>query len=540
MQTFDYIIVGAGSAGCVLANRLSEGGKDEVLILEAGGSDSNWLLKMPLGFMMAAGNPQYDWGYTSEPDEKLGGRSLPLPRGKLLGGCSSINGMIYMRGHARDYDHWAQTGARGWSHADVLPYFRRMERSWRGEDDYHGGSGPLEVTKVPDERLLGAPIRQAVRAAGFSETDDLSGAEQEGYSCAEATVDRRGRRSSTSAAYLRPAMPRRNLHLESQAHVTRVLIEEGRAVGVEYSQGGNTVQVRARKEVILSGGAYNSPQLLMLSGIGPAEELAEYGIDPLVDAPGVGSNLMEHPVLYMGFGLNEPRSFLSELRFDRAARSVINWMLAGKGAFASQITTGMMAVRTRPEKERPDIQLVFLPVRLDAKLWYPLKGPGMAHALSVMVMQLRPESRGKLSLRSADPFDRPAIDLNLLSTQNDFAELRGGIAAVRRIFDAPPLKDMVSEEMVPGVDVQSDDELDAFIRERVTIFQHPCGTCRMGEDSAAVVDSELRVKGIDGLRVVDASVFPGIPGANINAAVIMVAERASDLIRGVEPLPASN
>ena len=539
MQTFDYIIVGAGSAGCVLANRLSEDLADEVLILEAGGSDKNWLLSMPLGFMMAAGNPAFDWGYTSEPDEKLDGRSLPVPRGKLLGGCSSINGMIYMRGHARDYDQWGQLGARGWSHDDVLPYFRKMERSWRGEGEYHGGSGPVEVTRVPDERLLGAPIRAAARAAGFAETDDLSGASQEGYSCAEATVDRRGRRSSTSKAYLEPALKRRNLQLESQAHVTRVLIEDGRAVGVEYRQGGELKQARARKEVVLSGGAYNSPQLLMLSGVGPAAQLAEHGISALVDAPGVGSGLMEHPVLYMGYGMKEPNTFLANLRIDRAARSVAQWALLGKGPFASQITTGMLALKTRPEKERPDIQLVFLPVRLDAKLWYPLKGPGMDHAISVMVMQMRTESRGSVSLRSADPFEKPSIELNLLSTPNDFAELRGGIAAVRRLFDAEPLKSMVASEMVPGPDAQSDEALNAYIRERVSIFQHPCGTCRMGEDDAAVVDSELRVKGVAGLRVVDASVFPGIPGANINAAVIMVAERASDLIRGKEPLAAA-
>ncbi len=536
MQTFDYIIVGAGSAGCVLANRLTEGGKDEVLILEAGGSDRNWLLRMPLGFMMAAGKPEYDWGYKSEPDPKMNDRSLPVPRGKLLGGCSSINGMIYMRGHARDYDNWRQLGAVGWSHDDVLPYFRRMETSWRGEGKYHGSGGPLAVTRVPDEHLLGAPIRESVRAAGYPESEDLSGAEQEGYSCAEATVDFKGRRASTSQAYLRPALRRPNLQLQSNAHVTRVLIEDGRAIGVEYRQGDKLIQARARKEVILSGGAYNSPQLLMLSGIGPAGQLAEHGIETIVDAPAVGRNLMEHPVLYTGYAMRDGGTFLSALRIDRAARSVVQWALAGSGPFASQITTGMMSLRTRPEKERPDIQLVFLPVRLDAKLWYPLVGPGMAHALSVMVMQLRPESRGSVELRSADPFDRPKIDLNLLGTPNDFAELRGGVEAVRRVFSAEPLKSMVTEERAPGADVQGDGALDEFIRKNVSIFQHPCGTCRMGEDDQAVVDSQLRVKGVDGLRVVDASVFPGIPGANINAAVIMVAERASDLIRGIAPL----
>jgi len=537
MQQFDYIIVGAGSAGCVLANRLSEGGRDDVLLLEAGGADRDWLLRMPLGFMMASANPEYDWGYKSEADPKMGGRSLPVPRGKLLGGSSSINGMIYMRGHPRDYDGWRQSGARGWSYADVLPYFRRMESSWRGEDAFHGGAGPLAVTKVPEEHLLGRPIRQAVRAAGFPECDDLSGAQGEGYSCAEMTVDRRGRRSSTSQAYLRPAMGRRNLQLQTGAQVTRVLIEDGRAVGVEYRRDGKLQQAVARKEVILSGGAYNSPQLLMLSGIGPAAHLRENGIEPLVEAPGVGRNLMEHPALYMSFAAPDAGTFLSQLRFDRAARSVLRWAVTGKGPFASQITAGMMLLRTRPEIERPDIQLVFLPVRLDAKLWYPFAGQRQTHVLSVVIVQLHPESRGTVELRSADPFEPPRIDLNLLSSERDFTELRGGVEAVRRIFAAPPLSEMVSEELKPGPAAQGGEGLDQFIRENVSIFQHPCGTCRMGEDEQAVVDSDLRVKGVDGLRVVDASVFPGIPGANINAAVIMVAERASDLIRGIEPLP---
>ena len=529
---FDYIVVGAGSAGCVLANRLSESGEDSVLLIEAGGKDDHWLFRMPLGFMMTAANPAYDWGYASEPDAKLAGRSLPLPRGRVHGGSSSVNGMIYMRGHSSDYDGWRQMGATGWSYADVLPYFRRMETSWRGAGPYHGDSGPLSVTPVPGAHLLADPIRRSVLAAGFDESVDLSGVRQEGFSACEVTVDRRGRRASTAAAYLKPARERPNLTVLSNAQASRVMIEAGRAVGVEYRREGQTAQVRARKEVVLSGGAYNSPQLLMLSGIGPARKLAEHGIAAIVDAPAVGRDLAEHPLVYMTFAADKARSFLNALRSDRAALSVVRWALTGKGAFASQITSGVLMLRTRPELERPDIQLVFLPVRLDAKLWHPF-GKRQSHVLSVMVMQLHPESRGNVELRSADPLDKPRIDLNLLDTPMDYADIRGGIGAVRRIFAQAPLRDMVEAEIAPGANA----DLDEFIRGNLKITQHPSGTCRMGEDPAAVVDSELRVKGVAGLRVVDASVMPSVPGANINAAVIMIAERASDLIRGIAPLP---
>ncbi|MFZ3484813.1 GMC family oxidoreductase [Sphingomonas sp. 3-13AW] len=530
---FDYIIVGAGSAGCVLANRLSESGKDSVLLIEAGGSDDHWLFRMPLGFMMTAANPSYDWGYASEPDAKLGGRSLALPRGRVYGGSSSVNGMIYMRGHLSDYDGWRQMGAAGWSYSDVLPYFRRMESSWRGAGPYHGADGPLAVTPVRGDHLLTEPIRRAVLAAGFPESADLSGTQQEGFSTCEVTVDRHGRRASTAAAYLRPALRRPNLTVLSNAQATRVLIEEGRAAGVEYQRDGVRGEAPARKEVILSGGAYNSPQLLMLSGIGSAPQLAELGIPVVQDLPGVGRDLSEHPLVYMSFAARESTSFLNALRSDRAALSVLRWALTGKGSFASQITSGVLMLRTRPELARPDIQLVFLPVRLDAKLWHPF-GKRQSHVLSVMVMQLHPESRGSVTLRSADPLDKPRVNLNLLSTAGDFADIRSGIAAVRRIFAQSPLSELVEAEISPGADATLDD----FIRDNLKITQHPAGTCRMGEDPAAVVDSALRVRGVRGLRVVDASVMPTVPGANINAPVIMVAERAADLIRGIPPLAA--
>ncbi len=535
-EEFDYVIVGAGSAGCVLANRLTATGDASVALIEAGSSDSSWLFRMPLGFMMTAANPDYDWGYESEPDAKLGGRSLPVPRGRVLGGCSSVNGMIYMRGHSRDYDEWRQRGAAGWSYADVLPYFRRMETSWRGADRYHGDSGPLSVTPVEGSHLLTDPIRRSAIAAGHAESPDLSGEQQEGFAPCEVTVDRRGRRASTSRAYLSPALKRPNLSLISEAQATRVLIEDGRATGIEYIRDGERHRVRARREVILSGGAYNSPQLLMLSGIGPAAHLAEHGIPVIADLPGVGRKLSEHPLVYMTYAARGAESFLRALRLDRAALSVLRWAATGSGPFASQITSGVLMLRTRPELERPDIQVVFLPVRLDAKLWAPLVGKRQSHVLSVMVMQLHPESRGTVQLRSADPLDKPRIDLNLLSTPRDFADIRGGIEAVRHIFAQPPLADMVESEIAPGGGAQSDAALDDFIRNNLRITQHPAGTCRMGEGPDAVVDSQLRVRGVSNLRVVDASVMPSVPGANINAAVIMIAERAADLIRGIQPL----
>jgi|TARA_R100000501_G_scaffold17919_1_gene34945 choline dehydrogenase len=535
-EEFDYIIVGAGSAGCVLANRLSASGDDRVLLLEAGGSDRNWLFSMPLGFMMTASDPTYDWGYESEADEKLGGRSLPIPRGRVLGGSSSVNGMIYMRGHSGDFDRWRQMGCRGWSYDDVLPYFRRMETSWRGAGEYHGDSGPLHVTPIEGERLLSREIAASVQAAGYKESPDLSGERQEGFSRCEVTVDRNGRRASTARAYLKPALGRSNLTLRDRSHARRIIIENGRAWGIEYERSGVRHRVRAKKEVILSGGAYNSPQMLMLSGIGPRNQLEQHGIDVIVDAPSVGRNLAEHPLVYMTYAASRKNTFLNALRLDRAALSVLRWALTGGGPFASQITSGILMLKTRPELTQPDIQLVFLPVRLDAKLWTPLIGKRQEHVFSVMVMQLHPESRGTVELRSAEPLERPRIDLNLLSTPRDFADIRGGIEAVRKIFAAPPLNDMVSREISPGAERQGDDELDRFIQQGLRITQHPSGTCRMGEDPDAVVDSELRVRGVEALRVVDASIMPAIPGANINAAVIMVAERAADLILGATPL----
>lgn len=531
MERYDYIIVGAGSAGCVLANRLTEDPDTRVLLLEAGGADSHPLLAMPLGFLAASRNPALDWGYASEPELHMNGRTLPLPRGKVLGGCSTVNGMIYMRGHPHDYDEWRDLGCDGWAYDDVLPYFRKMESSWRGANDAHGADGPLSVQRVDSARLGGDPVWQAARAAGHELTNDFSFERDVGFGECEVTVDKKGRRASTSRAYLRPIANRRNLTVLTGAMVTQVVMKDRRVSGVRYFRGGKAEEAAARREVILSGGAYNSPQLLMLSGIGPGDQLRQHGIDVVVDLPGVGGNLSEHPVVYAEFAVREPTTFLNSLRLDRLATSALRWAIAGSGPLATLVCNCVLMVKTRAELTRPDIQLMVLPVRLDARPWVPGIGTRQTHLFSVMVIQLHPESRGRLELRSADPFERPKISLNLLSTENDFAELRRGLAAVRKLFATPPLAGLISGEIKPGPERMSDEALDAYLRDNVRVTQHPVGTCTMGVSEDAVVCPRLRVHGVEGLRVVDASIMPTVPGGNTNAPVIMIAEKAADMIR---------
>ncbi len=521
----------------MLAARLTEDPAVRVLLLEAGGGADKFLIRMPLGMMKAMLKPELTWRMMTEPEPTLNGRRLFLPRGKLLGGSSSINGMVYMRGHSADYDRWAQKGARGWSHAEVLPYFRRMERSWRGTEHY-GSEGPLPITKNNTEFLLHDELMQAIANAGYPCTDDIHAGNEEGASFVELTIDERGRRASTYEAYLKPAMKRPNLAVVTEALTHRVVIENGRAVGVEYERGGERLVARAAREVILSGGAYNSPQLLMLSGIGPAEELREHGIAVVHDLPGVGRNLQEHPRVPLEFAANGPVTFVNQLRFDRAARAVAQWYLFGSGPFARQLNSANPMLRTDQRLAQPDIQLFSNPVKLSAHLWFPgfVKSP--EHAFSADVILLHPQARGWVGLKSADPRDLPSIRLNLFDNEADFVTARAGLRLARRIYATEPMAGLIEREAIPGADVQSDEQIDEHVRATAGTTQHPVGTCAMGTGSNAVVDPELRVRGIEGLRVIDASIMPDVPGGNTNGPTIMIAEKASDIIRG-RTLPAA-
>jgi len=528
----DYIIVGAGAAGCVLANRLSEDPQTRVLLVEAGGSDDRFLIRMPLGMMRAFRDPSLTWGYLSEPEPNLNGRVLPVPRGRVLGGSSSINGMFFMRGHSGDFDGWRDLGCEGWSYAHVLPYFKKLESSWRGAVPFHGATGPMPVAANATTRLLHEPLMRTAVAAGYFTSDDIHGRVEEGFARSELTMDSRGRRASASRTYLKPALHRRNLEVMQGAQTTRVLVERGRAIGIEVRRGNELRRIYAGREVILCGGTYNSPQLLMLSGFGAADDLRALGIRPQADLRGVGANLSEHLRAGLQFATREPVSFLRELRADRVAVSVIRWMLFGTGPFALQVSSCNVVIRTDDKLRQPDIQLMCNPVRMDAKVWWPLISKRLQHLLTVDAVLLHPKSRGRVTLRSPDPLAKPRIEFNCLSDPEDLATLRRGLRAARHIYGTAPQADLIAHEVFPGAAVSSDADLDAFIRANAAVTQHPVGTCSMAPGPGRVVDAELRVLGIDGLRVADASVMPTIPGGNTYAAVLMIAERAADLIRG--------
>jgi choline dehydrogenase len=535
-ESYDYVIVGAGSAGAVLAARLSEDPATRVLLLEAGGGADSWLLRMPLGFLKALRRPEITWVYWTEPEPHLNGRKLILPRGRLLGGSSSINGMVYMRGHSADFDRWAQMGCSGWSHADVLPYFRKMESSWRGASAIHGDDGPLSVMPNATKWLLHDELMAAAKAAGYPLTEDIHDGDEEGVGRVELTIDRNGRRASTYEAYLKPAMGRANLTVRTGAMTQKVETDGRRATGVSYRHDGRIVTATARREVILSGGSYNSPQLLMLSGIGPAQQLRDMGIPVVRDLPGVGQNLSEHPRVPLLFAA-KPVTFVNELRLDRATLSVLRWYFLGTGPFARQVNSANPVLRTDPRLAQPDIQLWSNPVTLDAHLWFPGLKKAPSHKLTADVILLHPESRGHLFLKSPRPEDHIGISLNLFSAPADFATARAGIRIARHIYRTAPQADITGEELFPGAQASSDAALDEHIRATASTTQHPLGTCRMGAGPMAVVDPQLRVIGMEGLRVIDASVMPDETGGNINAPTIMIAERAADLIRG-RVLPA--
>ncbi|WP_375265276.1 choline dehydrogenase [Planktotalea sp.] len=532
----DYVIIGAGSAGCAIAYRLSEAGHS-VIVIEYGGTDIGPLIQMPAALSYPMNMKLYDWGYRSEPEPHLNNRRLACPRGKVVGGSSSINGMVYVRGHAKDFDHWAEIGAAGWSYADVLPYYKRLE-SWSsaghgGDPEWRGKDGPLHVTRGPRKNPLFKAFVNAGRQAGYETTDDYNGEKQEGFGPMEQTV-RNGRRWSAANAYLRPAQKNGNCTVVSGL-ADRIVIENDRAIGVALV-GGDVI--KARCEVIVSASSINSPKLLMLSGIGPAQHLAEHGIKVVADRPGVGQNLQDHLELYIQMAASKPITLFKYWNLLSKAWIGAQWLFTKTGLGASNQFESAAFVRSNAGVDYPDIQYHFLPIAVR----YDGQAAAEGHGFQAHVGPMRSPSRGAVTLRSADPKDDPVIRFNYMSTPQDWEDFRTCIRLTREVFAQEAFKPFVKHEIQPGVDVQSDAELNAFIAEHAESAYHPCGTCKMGaaHDPMAVVDPECRVIGVEGLRVADSSIFPRITNGNLNGPSIMVGEKAADHILGVDMLPKSN
>jgi choline dehydrogenase len=525
-NSYDYIIVGAGSAGCVLANRLSESGRSRVLLLEAGPRNRHPWLHVPLGYGKLFTNQRYNWCYTTEPQAECNGRNVIAPRGKTLGGSSSINGLIYIRGQAEDFDHWRQLGNAGWSHEDVLPYFRMAENNERGADAHHGAGGPLSVSDTRDRHPLAAAFIEAAQQCGYPRNDDFNGATQEGAGFYQNTM-RNGVRASTAAAYLKPARKRSNLHVVSEALAARILFDGRKATGVEYLVDGATCTAHANAEVLVAGGAFNSPQLLQLSGLGPAEHLRSLGIPVLADLPGVGNDLNDHYFARVILKCREPITLNDAVRdWRQGAATVLRYALFRRGYFAMPAISAGCFLRALPSAATPDVQC-------SIALYSAHDIGGNLDDFSGFMITcclLRPESRGHVRIKSADPHQAPAIHPNYLAARKDRDTLVAGVKVLRRLAQAPALARYVAEEFEPGPGCADDDALLDFIRRRGSTVYHPVSTCRMGPDAKAVVDERLRVRGFERLRVIDASIMPAVVSGNTNAATIMIAEKGADMI----------
>lgn len=537
MKNFDVIVVGSGSAGGIVAARLSEDPTLRVLLLEAGGKPDHALLRVPVAWHAAATQDRFTWGYASEPEAATSGRTLEQPRGRMLGGTSSINGMMYSRGNAGDYNSWAAAGLIGWGYDDVLPYFRRSETNWRGATPFHGGDGPLHVAKNPAHPEIYPAMIEAARVLGYVELADFHGASQEGFGIPDFTT-RNGHRESTYTAFLKPARTRPNLTIETDALATRLLTEGKRVTGVEYLRGGQARKANAG-EIIICAGAFNSPKLLLLSGIGPADELRAAGVASWHNLPAVGKNLQDHPLVAAAFRASRPFGFERMLRADQLALASLRWGLLSTGPLADAPLSVQGYVRTEADSDRPDTQFQVSHVSFMARPWFPGWRAGAGDQFTAAAMQLRPDARGSVTLRSADPLVAPEIRLGLLETERDRRQAREMLRFIRQFFATEPVAGLVIDEIFPGMEIQDSAALDRFIAQTIQTGQHPTSSCAMGIDPAtSVVDADLKVHGLDGLRIADTSIMPTIVSGNTSAPAMMIGEKAADLVLGRAPASA--